>query len=212
MHDAGFHAPKPSRFGALAVVGVIHLLVIVALLNNRVPAFRSLPLVVEARVIPQVEPPRPAPPMSSFPLRPAAAPRIDLPPPEIRIEDVAVVPVSVPTTAARESAGIAAVVAEPAATARFGPPEIQNVQYARPIMLQYPPASRRLNETGVVLVRVLIDEYGVPIEVLVQRSSGHARLDSAAIAAVRRALFRPYRENGVAMPAQALVPIRFELG
>jgi protein TonB len=101
--------------------------------------------------------------------------------------------------------------AQPVA-ARAGPPEIQNVQYARPIMLDYPPVSRRLNESGVVIVRVLIDPDGKPVEVIVQKSSGHSRLDAAAVAAVRRALFRPYRENGVALPAQTLVPIRFELG
>jgi protein TonB len=47
--------------------------------------------------------------------------------------------------------------------------------------------------------------------VRIQKSSGHARLDEAAVTAVRKALFLPYRENGVALVAKALVPVRFEL-
>ena len=44
-----------------------------------------------------------------------------------------------------------------------------------------------------------------------QSSSGFARLDEAALAALRDARFRPYAENGIAQRVWALVPIHFDL-
>jgi protein TonB len=85
------------------------------------------------------------------------------------------------------------------------------VSYARPIEVEYPPLSRRYGETGLVVVRVLIDTAGRPAEVVVQSTSGAQRLDRAALDAVRRALFHPHTENGSPAPAYALIPVRFEL-
>lgn len=44
-----------------------------------------------------------------------------------------------------------------------------------------------------------------------QRSSGHVRLDAAALAAVRGARFVPYAENGRPMAVWAPALIEFEL-
>ena len=85
------------------------------------------------------------------------------------------------------------------------------VQYLRPPAPVYPRASRRQGETGRATVRVLIDEQGRPAELRVQSSSGYARLDEAALEALRDARFRPYAENGVAQRVWALVPIHFDL-
>jgi len=70
---------------------------------------------------------------------------------------------------------------------------------------------RRQGEAGRVTLRVLIDEQGRPAELRVQSSSGYARLDEAALEALRDARFRPYAENGVAQRVWALVPIHFDL-
>lgn len=85
------------------------------------------------------------------------------------------------------------------------------MQYLAPPAPVYPRASRRYAEAGRVVVRVLIDERGQPAELRVQSSSGHRRLDDAAMTAMREARFRPYTENGVALRVWALVPINFEL-
>jgi protein TonB len=45
----------------------------------------------------------------------------------------------------------------------------------------------------------------------VLRSSGHTRLDDAAIEAVRAALFRPYVAEGRARAAYVRVPVEFAL-
>ena len=75
----------------------------------------------------------------------------------------------------------------------------------------YPLYSRRSRETGVVMLRVLIDERGLPAQVHVEKSSGYGRLDEAAVAAMRGARFKPYSENGVPLPVWAPAPIVFEL-
>ena len=46
------------------------------------------------------------------------------------------------------------------------------VQYLIPPPLEYPRASRRMGEAGRVLVRVYIDEDGLPRNVQVNQSSG----------------------------------------
>jgi periplasmic protein TonB len=85
------------------------------------------------------------------------------------------------------------------------------VQYLEPPVLEYPRLSRRLGETGRVMVRVYIDEAGLPRNVQLSQSSGHLRLDDAAVAAVRKARFKPYTEGGRPTPGWASIPIDFEL-
>jgi len=85
------------------------------------------------------------------------------------------------------------------------------VQYLVPPPLEYPRASRRIGETGKVLVRVYIDEEGLPRNVQLNQSSGHTRLDYAAVAAVHKARFKPYTENGRPTAGWAFIPLNFEL-
>ena len=77
--------------------------------------------------------------------------------------------------------------------------------------MEYPRASRRMGEAGRVLLRVYIDEAGQPRQVLLAQSSGFARLDEAAIAAMKKARFKPYTENGRPTAGWAPAPIDFEL-
>jgi protein TonB len=56
---------------------------------------------------------------------------------------------------------------------------------------------------------VLINELGRAARIEVERSSGYARLDAAARAAVERALFKPYIEDGAPRMALAMIPIEF---
>jgi periplasmic protein TonB len=65
---------------------------------------------------------------------------------------------------------------------------------------------------GTVLLQVLVDVDGRPLQVDVQRSSGDRRLD---VAARRQVLdhwrFRPAMKNGHAVQAIGLVPVAFSL-
>lgn len=85
------------------------------------------------------------------------------------------------------------------------------VEYVDAPSPTYPAASRRLNESGRVLIRVEIDTQGRARQVQLTRSSGSSRLDEAALAAVRAARFKPYTENGQPLVVWTTVPIVFEL-
>ena len=75
----------------------------------------------------------------------------------------------------------------------------------------YPLSARRNGEEGTVTLRVLVARDGAPASIVVQRSSGHARLDRSALEAVKAWRFVPAREHGEAVETWMLVPIVFRL-
>ncbi len=75
----------------------------------------------------------------------------------------------------------------------------------------YPSASRRLGEQGTVHLRVLVTAEGRPAKVDVHRSSGFARLDDAAAAAVREWRFLPAKRGTTPVEASVIVPVVFRL-
>ena len=75
----------------------------------------------------------------------------------------------------------------------------------------YPRISQRRGEQGRVVLRVLISPLGQVANVVVRSSSGHPRLDDAAVEAMRQARFRPYTENGIAYKALVDIPFDFVL-
>lgn len=82
-----------------------------------------------------------------------------------------------------------------------------------PKFCKKPAFPRRAAERGLkgtVLLRIDLDEFGVPIHVLVSKSSGHEILDDAALAAVRRWRFLPARDDGRAVASTVLLPIEFK--
>lgn len=76
----------------------------------------------------------------------------------------------------------------------------------------YPTLSRRLGEEGKVQVRVELDEQGRVDIARVVNGSGFARLDAAALAAVRNWRCQPAQRDGRAVRAVALQPFNFMLG
>ncbi|MFC3711835.1 energy transducer TonB [Sphingoaurantiacus capsulatus] len=76
----------------------------------------------------------------------------------------------------------------------------------------YPASSERAEEEGVVMVRVRIGTDGRVLAAELKASSGHARLDEAAVAHARRAWrFTPATRDGVPVESWREVPVRFEL-
>lgn len=75
----------------------------------------------------------------------------------------------------------------------------------------YPPLSRRLGETGKVILRVTLDAQGNVAKTAVDRSSGFSRLDEAALAAVQNWRCTPAQRNGQPVSATALQPFNFVL-
>lgn len=75
----------------------------------------------------------------------------------------------------------------------------------------YPPLSRRLGEEGKVVLRVELDEQGNVSAARVATASGFARLDEAALAAVKTWRCNPARRDGQPVRAVALQPFKFVL-
>ncbi len=75
----------------------------------------------------------------------------------------------------------------------------------------YPARSMRMNEQGKVVLRVELGEDGRVVEASVKTSSGHRRLDEAALDAVKTWRCRPPVRNGVPVRTVALQPFDFIL-
>jgi protein TonB len=77
--------------------------------------------------------------------------------------------------------------------------------------IEYPHISKYLDEQGVVTLSVRIGVDGRPLEILISVTSGHSRLDQAALAAVAHWKFRPVTRDGVPIEAWTKLPIAFRL-
>ncbi|HEX7387810.1 MAG TPA: energy transducer TonB [Castellaniella sp.] len=177
------------------------------------PAFEPIPHEVqqpepEAPVEPRppVNTPKPKPVVRH---RPSAKPRPRVPKQPVRM---AAAPAHVEGAVAAVSNQAVAAQGAPKASAPLQPRVVGQVDYLGPRPTPvYPQQSERRGEQGRVILRVLISPEGHVAGVKVQKSSGYARLDQAAIDAIRKARFRPYTENGVAYPAQVDIPFDFVL-
>ena len=222
---APFRRPRPRPTGLLAIAG-IHLLVIWALLQgDMLPAAlrQAQPLVValihDARPTPPADPALPVPRPPSA-VQPTPQP---LPPPEITVAAAPPAPVVVATTApAAQAAPPAPALAEPSPVRPapvpvvVAPPvprqlQASAIRYRTPPAIEVPMASRRLGESGTVLLRVLVDAQGVPRQITLHRSSGHARLDEQALAAMRQARFQPVTEDGAAVEWLVIAPLQYDV-
>ncbi|MGF6710313.1 protein TonB [Luteibacter sp. W1I16] len=76
----------------------------------------------------------------------------------------------------------------------------------------YPRAARAGHLQGTVTLRVLVDETGKPVEVIVESSSGHPVLDKAARDQIlARWRFQPAKTDGQPVRAWARIPVTFNL-
>lgn len=194
--------------GSFAVHALVLLLVAAPAIA---PIARPAPEPVIARWIESepAPPPLPEPPPPATPHRTRPTPVHALPSPPT--------PVSIPApttpleTAATTAADAISTPATPQTADISSAGATQTLAYATPLQPPYPAASLRAHEQGTVLLRVLVDPTGVPQRVEIARSSGHARLDTAARDSVLRARFRPVMRDGAAIAAWGLVPIAFRL-
>jgi len=187
-----------SRAGAWLVIGVVHVALIYVVTHWSPIRIALEATPIEASIV-------------ETPAQPSEAP----PPPVPQLEQPIIPVVEQPLVTINEEPppnAITVAVAEqpPAPTpAPASPRVVTDVAYLEAPQPKYPPESRRSGEQGLVVLRVLINEIGNVARIDIERSSGHSRLDDAACAAVKRARFRPYLENGVARMALATIPIEF---
>ena len=221
-HDGLSPVQRRLMVGSIAAAHVVAVWALLQVREVRDAVAEVAPMfvsIVAPPAPPKIEPP-PPPPMPvqrrvTPPPRviaaaptPAPAPFVVPAPPEV-VEPAPPQVVAAP----------APVVAAPAPPAPAPPPPApapkvipaSEVEYLEPIEIVYPRLSIRMGETGTVMVRLLIDPTGMPRDVQVSRSSGHARLDDAAIAAVKKARFKPPTENGRPVAGVTNVPVNFQL-
>lgn len=201
---------NPVRITALSTALALHaaafgLLVLPAspLLAALEPPPAAIVIDFIAAVVPP--PPIPVPPV---------------PPPPTRPTPRTLTPVVKPVVIAESDFEIVAPVLEPVTEttsetvtdAAPTPTTAAAIAYADVPAPPYPRAAIRERLEGEVLLRVRVDESGRPVDVEVERSSGHRVLDRTAREHVlKRWRFQPAMVAGQAVAAWALVPVNFRL-
>ena len=216
--------PHADRSAWLGLAGVVlaHVVALYFLLQYA-PAREALstlaPIMVDLITPPKIEEPPPPPPPP--PPRAQPKPRLEPmktaePPPLIAAAQAApsefVAPAAppAPPVEVAEKAAPVAPPAPPAPTSPVIPPNF-DAAYLRNQPPRYPPASRRMAETGRVVLRVLVSAAGEPEKVELGSSSGFERLDNAALETVRTWKFVPAQQAGRAIAAWVQVPLAFSL-
>jgi protein TonB len=220
---AGYRASQRSApvalGGSLALVAAT--VAALATLNiTRPPAPASALKVVELAHL-DVTPPPPPPPAPAVEQPAAAAPQVVAPAPVVQAPHpapaIATTPVALPppppvtvaAPAAPSPAPPAPAPAPPAETTVEGGDLSSKMLSAQPP--SYPLESRQRREQGTVVLAVTLGTDGRVDTLSVATSSGHFRLDRAALAAVRRWRWSPTVRDGTAMMVRGLVTIPFVL-
>lgn len=93
-----------------------------------------------------------------------------------------------------------------------GPVSVGQLAYLRATPPPYPRSELLAGNQGTVLLKVLVDVDGTPLEASIERSSGNRNLDRAAQRHVLKAWrFQPALRDGRAVQAYGIVPIVFSL-
>lgn len=178
---------------------------------------RVAPIVV--RLVAPAEPPKPQP------RTPVAMPDMKAPvvtliePPLIAVATapapspvVAALPPPPPTPVQAQAtpAPVAQPVMPPAPPALKRVPA-SAVRYLKEPRMTVPLMSKRLRESGVVHLRVVVDVNGMPREIALAKSSGFARLDEQALQDMRSARFAPQTENGQPVEWEVIAPMSYEV-
>lgn len=218
-------APAERRWLVAGVAGV-HLLALWGLMQMesvRQTVREMAPLMVDF-ISTEPPPPKPAPPPPPTPPQakrlptpvPTPLPVIVAEPTPAPAPPAFVVPAPVPAPAPVVVQAPPAPPAPPAPVVAPPPPAPKQIsasalrwQVQPPV--EMPLASRRLGESGTVLLYVVFDTSGRVKSASVQRSSGFPRLDAQALSAIQRSRITPHAENGQAIEVSALAPLAYEL-
>lgn len=183
----------------------------------RTVVHEALPAIMTVNFVAPPPPPPPSAPTPKTVDLTMAPPNIvpPLPPlPNTQVEPTITMPPPKPSAAVE----VVAPVTTPAPTPPVPTPVpntphlVSGVEYINAPPPVYPAIARRMGESGVVLLRVLVNEKGLPAEVTVQKSSGSNNLDEAGRQTVlHKYLFKPYMEGGKAVSVFVLIPMNFQL-
>ena len=201
--------PHATRSLAMALTLSLNLAILLFALLPRTPFPVQVPIPVslQATILPPpaavVPPPVPILHAVRHVTRPSVHPAVPHPAPIPIPAANAITPVTpVATPAPATATNAVATAADSEAT----------IAYETATPPAYPIQALRANVQGTVLLKVLVDADGQPVQVAIAHSSGSRILDDAArqhVLATWR--FHPAIRAGRAIEAWALVPVRFDL-
>lgn len=201
-------APHATRSLAMALTLSLNLAVVLfALLPSTPYPIQALP---PQSLFAVLQPPEPVPPPAVPTLRVVK----EVAAPSIRVATAHAAPIVVP--ALQTLAPIAPVTTTISTTATTTVPAAGDsnatIAYETATPPAYPAQALRAGIQGTVLLKVLVDPAGKPLQVMIERSSGSRVLDDAARRHVLAAWrFHPAIRDGHAIEAWAVVPVRFNL-
>jgi len=196
-----------EKLAGLALVAALHVAALWGLWTHRlIPTPQETVTLFVNFITPPtaktVEPPRREPPKPRQEEKPQARQLVAEAPISSPADVVAPAPIPSPVVAA-------AAEPKPAAPVNLGA-ELA-VSCPERTAPAYPLMSRRMGETGTTVLRVELDEQGHVSSARIATGSGFARLDEAALAAVKSWRCTPAQRNGQPTRAVALQPFKFLL-
>lgn len=154
--------------------------------------------------------PKPAPKPTPKAAAPAPAPVQDTP------SSIAPAPAATAPAAAANPSPTPANAAQTAPSPRpivaQGAPKGVSKLDCQILTPEYPALSKRRDETGTVVVNLVVGADGKVERATIKKSSGYDRLDDAARTAALGSACRPYIENGQPIRVTADQPYVFNLG
>ncbi|MDO1528407.1 energy transducer TonB [Fulvimonas sp. R45] len=202
--------PEPARIAALSATLALNLSLLLVALRPQAPSVPRARAAHDTTLIDWISAPRPAPEPPAPPL-PKPLPK-PLPATPRVMPKPATPPVAAPTDEGRLAATPAPPAATPAPIGDAAPAPVEASLAYRAAPLRYPVQALRRHMQGTVLLRVLVDESGKPLDVRVARTSGYPLLDRSAREQVLAGWrFSPARVDGRAVRAWAQVPVSFAL-
>ncbi|MGY3265139.1 energy transducer TonB [Lysobacter sp. HA35] len=210
----------PTRIASISGAIAVNGLVLLLLLAPMSPVVRDIAPdnIIVDYITKKQTPPPPPPPIEHPPIRVAVstpAPTIRQPthvvdPPPLALDDPQPGDTVVPPVTSDQHTFADSGIATPADDGK--PLAGAHLEYATNPAPAYPSSSLRAQEQGTVMLEVLVDVDGKPIEVKIARSSGSRALDLAARRAVLSSwTFRPAMRDGHAVQAIGMVPVEFHL-
>jgi len=206
-HDCAPHAVRTIAMACAMALNLTALLVALRPLPLTPLALPPISPETRANVLDSKPPPVPPPILRPVMHAPRTA-TVPTPSPAI----ASPTPAPALPVATREPSTISAPTTTPAATIAAQDTSEATIEYATASPPDYPIEALRQGIEGTVLLSVLVDENGKPLQVIVVHGSGSHLLDQAAREHVLAAWrFHPAQRDGHAIQAWAQVPVKFDL-
>src|SRR5579859_1562593 len=214
MSSASLAAPRRAhpdsvRIAALSAAIALNLIALVAVMRPMAPQLMQQMERIRAMPVTWITPPKEVKPPPPIDLKKLPQPK--------PVPHTQVVPQPLPVTPpvmTTDQGTVAPPIAPPApaqpAIDTSAPVEATLAYRATP--LTYPVQALHSHTQGQVILKVLVDESGVPQEIVIEKSSGSTLLDRSARDQVLKGWkFEPATMNGHAVRAWARVPVTFNL-